>query len=145
MTGDRTTVVFLCSGNICRSPYAEAAARATLDPSRFDVASAGTIATPDLSATDTMQEVAAERGLDVSGHRARRLHDIDQPDWIIGMEQHHLVSARAAFPDLPASRIRLLDHPRAVPDPYGQGRAVYEAAATQIDESMSALADILDG
>ena len=90
-----------------------------------------------------MQDVARDKGLDLRDHRARHIRDIDQPDWVIGMEQHHLISARAAFPDLPANRIQLLDHPVAVPDPYGEGREVYEASAAQIDAAMEGLASRL--
>lgn len=141
----RTTVLFICSGNICRSPYAEARARSLLAPERFDVASAGSIAMPGIEATDLMQDVATERGLDLADHRARRLADVPQPDWAIGMELHHLVSARSAFPGLPADRIRLIDHPSAVPDPYGRGRDVYESTADQIDAALGRLVPVLDG
>jgi protein-tyrosine phosphatase len=141
---DRTTVLFVCSGNICRSPYAEARARSALDLDRFSVASAGTIATPGLAATDLMQEVGRERGLDLAGHRARRLSDVPQPDWVIGMELHHLVSARSAFPDLPADRIRLLDHPNAVADPYGRSREVYESTADHIDTALERFTVVLE-
>lgn len=143
MTPGRTSVLFVCSGNICRSPYAEVVARSLLGADRFDVASAGAIATPGLAATDTMQEIARERGLDLSGHEARPLDGVPRPDWVIGMEQHHLAAARATFPDMDPPRIRLLDHPRAVPDPYGRGRPMYERAAAQIDVAVEALCSVL--
>ena len=144
MIGDRTTVLFVCSGNICRSPYAEVAARRILDPARFDVSSAGTIATPGLMATETMREVGAERGLDLADHRARHLTEVPAPDWVFGMETHHLVSSRSAFPDLPACRIQLLDAPRNVPDPYGRDRIAYETSADQIDAALERLVPVLD-
>lgn len=143
MTGDRATVLFVCSGNICRSPYAEVVAASMLDADRFAVASAGTIAMTGLEATDTMQDIAADKGLDLSEHRSRLLDDVPEPDWVIGMEQHHLVAARSAFPGLDPARIRLLDHPRAVPDPYGRGRAVYESATSQIDAAVEHLVTVL--
>ena len=143
MTGDRTTVLFVCSGNICRSPYAEAAAAARLDPTRYSVASAGTVAWHGTEATATMQAVAADRGLDLTGHRARRLSDVSQPDWVFGMELEHLMAARRDFPDLPPNRIRLLDHPHTVPDPYGRDRAVYETAANQIDRALDGIETLL--
>lgn len=143
MSGDRTTVLFVCSGNICRSPYAAAAATARLDPERFTVASAGTVAWYGSEATDTMKAVATDRGLDLTSHRARRLGDVAQPDWVIGMELEHLMAARRAFPDLAPNRIRLLDHPHAVPDPYGRDRGVYESTADQIDRALEGFAATL--
>lgn len=144
MTTGRATVLFVCSGNICRSPYAEAAARRSLDRHRFTVVSAGTMATPGLPATETMQAVGSERGLDLAEHRARPISEVPRPDWVLGMELHHLVSARSTFPDLPADRILLLDAPRSVPDPYGRDRSSYEASADQIDAALERLVPVLD-
>ena len=132
-------ILFVCSGNLCRSPYAEAVARATFDGDRYTFSSAGTIAMTGKPCTTTMQEVAEARGFDVSSHGARALDDVPAPDLVFGMEQEHVIAASRAFPDLPAGSIRLLDHPRAIPDPYGHDRATYEAASTQIETALKAL------
>ena len=130
MTDARTSVLFVCSGNICRSPFAAAAA-ADAYPN-IEASSAGTYAVIDGHATHHMQRIATEHGLDLSGHRARQLEDVPQPDLVFGMEQEHLIAARRAFPQLAPGSIRLLDHPLAVADPYGRGIEVYERVADQI-------------
>jgi protein-tyrosine-phosphatase len=131
------TILFVCSGNICRSPFAEVAARAAIVDEGLVFASAGTMAIDGDHATLPMQEVAAERGLDLSEHRARLLDEVDEPDVVFGMEVEHLVAARRVFPGLPRSAIQLLDHPRAVDDPYGRPPDVYRRVADQIQDALT--------
>ena len=127
----------VCSGNICRSPLAEVAA-AERFAGRDDVvvASAGSVAIAGQPATLLMRDVAVEHGLDLTHHQATPMRAAQTPDLVFGMEQEHLLAARREFPSLPAKRIRLLDHPRAVPDPYGYGLEVYRAAARQIIDAV---------
>ncbi len=67
-------VLFVCTANICRSAYAEVAARHLLgDHSGVEVASAGTRAVAGLPMDAEMAAVLAERGIDGSGHRSSRL------------------------------------------------------------------------
>jgi len=131
-------VLFVCSGNICRSPFAEALARSRFGDG-FAFSSAGTIAIAGNRATGSMVEVAAERGLDLVPHRARPLGEVPTPDLVFGMEQEHVVAAARAFPDLGRGTIRLLDHPRAVSDPYGFDLAVYRATADHIESAIESL------
>lgn len=137
MSGDHPSVLFVCTGNICRSPFAEAAARHAYP--HIIASSAGTYAVVDSRATHHMQQVASDHGLDLSGHRARQIDSVPQPDLVFGMEQQHLIEARKAFPNLAPGRIRLLAHPLAVPDPYGRGIDVYRSTASQIVEAVTML------
>lgn len=132
-------VLFVCTGNICRSAFAEEAARSLFDDSVFEFSSAGTHAIPGAPATDTMVEAAAELDVDVTSHSATRLRDCDQPDLVFGMEQHHLVAARNQFPYLDVSRIRLLDHPSAISDPYGSDLDTYRGTTTHILRTLRAM------
>jgi protein-tyrosine-phosphatase len=134
-----THVLFVCTGNICRSAFAEEAARSLFDKSEFEFSSAGTHAISGARAADTMVKAAAELDVDVSSHSATPLHDCAQPDLVFGMEQHHLVAARRQFPDLDISRIRLLDHPSAISDPYGSDLDTYRGTTSHI---LSTLRDI---
>ena len=133
-----TRVLFVCTGNICRSAFAEEAARSLFDDSKFVFSSAGTHAISGAPATDTMVEAAAEIDVDVSSHSATPLRDCDQPDFVFGMEQHHLVAARGQFPDLDVSRIRLLDHPSAIGDPYGFDLDTYRGTTSHIFTTLRA-------
>jgi protein-tyrosine-phosphatase len=131
-------VLFLCTGNICRSPLAQVIAQDRFgEAMRF--ASAGTHAVEGTEATENSRILAAERGLDLSSHRATLLANCSQPDVIIGMEQHHLVAARRTFRDLDASRIRLLAHPVGIADPYLHDMDVYRTAAEHIDRGLDDL------
>lgn len=70
-----SSVLFLCHGNICRSPYAEAAFRARAPTSlcRLHLASAG-FAGPGRPSPPEALAVAANRGIDLRGHRSELLH-----------------------------------------------------------------------
>ena len=78
-----TSILVVCSGNICRSPVAEGLLRRGVQR-RFgsdapEVSSAGTIGLEGSSATPESVQAAAERGVDISSHVARRLTDADDP------------------------------------------------------------------
>jgi protein-tyrosine-phosphatase len=90
-------------------------------------------------ATSTMQRAAAELGIDLSNHRSTALRDCDQPDLIFGMEQQHLVAASRRFPDLAATQIKLLDHPRAIEDPYGLELDAYRKTVATIMRALESI------
>jgi protein-tyrosine-phosphatase len=102
------------------------------DAESFTFSSAGTHTIPRAGATRNMKAVAREHDLDLSSHTATRLSDCTRPDIVLGMEQHHLVAASEQFPDLDVSKIRLLDHPNAIVDPYGLDIGNYRVTADHI-------------
>jgi len=128
----RSAVLFVCTGNICRSAFAEVAARSILGTESHVFASAGTHAITGNSATGSMQTVASENGFDLTGHAATHLEDAAQPDVVYGMAQHHLIAARRRFPDLADSQIQLLGNPLEVADPYGESLDRYRLVADQL-------------
>ncbi len=132
-------VLFVCTGNICRSPLAEAMASTRFDAGHYVFSSAGTRAISGAAPTEEAQIVAAERGLDIAGHEATPLDQCELPDAVIGMEQHHLIAAVERFPRLDVGRIRLLDHPVAIADPLGNGLDAYRAVATRIDRALATI------
>lgn len=88
-------VLFVCSGNTCRSPLAAAAFRRLLDESGrtdIEVASAGTGAYEGSPASEGAYLVAIEAGLDLSAHRARLLDRdmVAEADLILTMSKGHL-------------------------------------------------------
>lgn len=93
----------------------------------------------DEPATPAMQRAAAELGIDLSSHRSTPLKDCDQPDVVFGMEQQHLVAASRRFPDLAPTQIRLLDHPRAIEDPYGLDLASYRETVGRITKALETI------
>src|SRR5690554_2977830 len=107
-------LLVVCLGNICRSPMAEGALRAHLDGAGLEhvrVDSAGTGDwhvgnPPDSRAIAT----AARHGVDISGQRARQLHQDDYRrfDWVLCADLQNLSDVRARQPEGASARIDLL-------------------------------------
>lgn len=139
-------ILFVCTGNICRSPTGEAVLRRMTDAAGLGdavtVESCGTHAyhigqPPDARA----QEAGERRGYDFSGQRARQIcaEDFDRFDLILAMDGGHLDRLRRAAPAGRSDRIRrFLDFApgagrRDVPDPYYGGADDYELALDLIE------------
>lgn len=128
----------MCTGNICRSPFAEFLAASLTDGGRLRFASAGTATRRGLAATETMTVVAAEFGVDLREHRSRPLSDAEEPDLVLCMEDHHRHAVADRFPDLDESAIRLLGK-APIADPFGSDITTYRACARQIADALSTL------
>lgn len=134
-------VLFVCTGNICRSPTAEGVFRALVKKagleSRVEVDSAGTRGyhvgdPPDERAV----AVARSRGYDLSQLRARRVTDADFDDFdlILALDRGHLRRLRAMRPEGSRAEARLfLSDGRDVPDPYYGDRADFNHALDLIE------------
>jgi protein-tyrosine-phosphatase len=97
-------VLFVCTGNLCRSPMAEASLRHELEARAcdgIDVASAGTWAAAGEPATDEAILVCEARGIDLSAHRSRPLEreDIDDADVVLGMTSVHIQEVASLVPE----------------------------------------------
>jgi protein-tyrosine phosphatase len=135
----------VCTGNVCRSPVAEAVRRARLRAEGVDatVESAGVAALVGAPAQPLAQALMRERGLDLSGHRARQLTPalIRAFELVLVMEAAQRAEVEAM---LPAARGRVHRLGRwggfDVPDPYGGDRSEYAAALALIDRGVDDLA-----
>ncbi|HRK30738.1 MAG TPA: Sua5/YciO/YrdC/YwlC family protein [Tepidisphaeraceae bacterium] len=137
----RTTVLFVCSGNTCRSPMAEAIARKVIadrlkvpqdeiESSGYSVLSAGASAFPGGRATPEAVDAVRKLGGDLSKHRSKPLMPelINQADLILTMSNAHRQAVLAINPAA-ASKVSTLDPNSDIEDPIGGDRSLYEELA----------------
>ena len=132
------SVLVLCTGNICRSPYAEAVLKHRA-PGIF-VDSAGLSAMVDYEADATGQAVAKGRGIDMSEHKAKQVTRslIGQSDLILVMDDEHLSRLHRKYPDSRGKSFKLgkLKGDKNIVDPYLKSQSFFELVFNEIDEAV---------
>ena len=130
-------ILFVCTGNTCRSPMASALARAA----GVDAQSAGMHAFPGAPASPQAIRAARLYGADLTDHRARMLDETMLRDaeavWV--MTEAHEALLNMMFPQY-ARKVNVLWPP--IPDPFGGDDRTYERCAKSLMEAMQR-ADIL--
>lgn len=134
-------VMFICTGNMTRSPLAEGILRRKLAEAGItcvEVTSAGTGATDGLDRDRMMLEVAAEAGYEISG-KTRRADSMSAigSDLILCMEPHHVSYMKGIIPHSYHHRIHLL-----MKWALGSSEVVYDPTCRPKDFYMSVLADL---
>lgn len=150
-------ILFVCLGNICRSPAAEgimrditkklpADRRPELDSAGFYGGHAGDL--PDRR----MRSAAFARGLHLDHHsRVIRTSDFDKFDLIIGMDDHNISDLHDAAPS-PEAELKIarmsdyaVHYPEAdsIPDPYWEGAAGFEIVLNLLEDACAELATLL--
>ena len=140
-------IVFVCWGNICRSPMGERVARRWFDGAglgHVDITSAGVSSEEHGNPIDRRaQRVLAANGYTTGGHRAHRItpQEIEDADLVLGFEELHLARMRRLAPT--ASHLCLVTDfdPHAVPgsgidDPWYGGPEGFEATLGAIESAM---------
>lgn len=141
-------IVFVCHGNVCRSPYAEVAARHR--GLAAAVLSRGFIG-PDRSPPDAALRVAKARGIDLSAHRSQLLDatEFEPGDLIFVMNERQRRATVFAANGLPVTVLVLGDLDplpitrREIPDPWGRPDEDFHASYARIDRILDALAATL--
>jgi protein-tyrosine phosphatase len=135
-------VVFVCTANRCRSPMAEAFARARHSAPGVRFASAGTWGVAGEPATSDTVTGMAEVGIDLTRHRSSPLSLLgdDPPDLVYAMTPQHADQIVTRFPEL-VEQVRLLRHDgRPIKDPYGRDLPSYRASRDEIAAAVAARA-----
>ncbi|MGW8223423.1 MAG: low molecular weight protein arginine phosphatase [Syntrophobacteria bacterium] len=143
-------ILFVCAGNICRSPMAEWQLKALLRENPIpgmQVGSAGLIALPDNAASFNAVRVARENSISLEEHRARLINTelIDNADLVLVMESHQGHELIANHPQA-SEKIFLLRHfarygsrERGISDPYGRNLEAYRFCFEDIKECVESL------
>lgn len=143
-----TRVLFVCSGNTCRSPMAELYFNDLCRRAgRGDItsASAGVCAIPGVPIAAAAREALADLGIAAGDFRSRRLDGalLAESDLVVVMAASHRAAVAAAFPECRAPIRMLLEFAgsgASVPDPYGESADVYRRILTLMRPALSGLA-----
>jgi len=145
--GQIERLVFVCQGNICRSAYAEARARAMgIEALSFGLGTQGGGESPSL-----MLRLAAEAGLNLAAHRSRppaTAEGLGGSDLVLAMEPALLEPLRATLPaGVPVTLLGLWSRRRRphIEDPYGLSPDYFRTCIGLIDDAVAAVAGRLGG
>ena len=154
----KTNILFVCLGNICRSPAADGIRHHIVEErglgGRIGIDSAGTYAGHTGELPDArMRRAAARRGYDL-GHRARQIReeDFDRFDMIVVMDDmnyenvHRLAPSRRAAEKIFRMREFFRRHPRwdHVPDPYYEGAEGFELVLDMLEDGCGGILEYLE-
>lgn len=160
-------VVFVCTGNTCRSPMAAAIANAMAAERGLEItfSSAGTWAATGEPASAEAVAVLRERGIDLRGHVSRRLDAriIEEADLVLTMTTSHTLAVLSSMPKARGKVFTLKEYIRLlneagkqggmkitlgqddIADPLGRPAAVYRDVADELAKAIAALLDHLAG
>lgn len=145
--GPIRTVMVICYGNICRSPFA--GAELAVRCPGLEIRSAGLEARDGKPPEPPALRVAREMGLDLVAHAAHRLdaEDIEWADLIIAMQGRHVACIQQRWPGGEAG-VRLLGDflpgpPHAIEDPWGREDDVFRSVFDRIVRANERLAELL--
>jgi protein-tyrosine phosphatase len=145
---DKINILFVCMGNLCRSPTAEAVFRHYVAEARltssFSIDSAGTHVSHNGDPADARaQRFASQRGFDLSKLRTRQLmrEDFARFDYLLGMDDSNLAAMTRASPAEHTGKLSLLTNystsgvATGIPDPYYGGGQGFERVLDMVEDA----------
>lgn len=144
-----TTILFICTGNTCRSPLARVLAEEALSGAGltgWPIRSAGLSAFPGMPASEEARAVAREAGLDLSSHSASPLSEelLAEAGLVLVMTEGHkraLTAAAPAYADKIHTLKEFVGREGDVSDPFGRGAAYYRKTADELHELICLLVE----
>lgn len=138
-------IIFICTGNTCRSPMAEGLFRAHggEDKTGLTAASAGLFTQDGMPASQNAVAAVAELGADITAHRSRMLTPDMARDarYLVCMTGAHYDRLCELFPDCADKVFTLL--PEDISDPFGGDLETYRRAAAEIDKGVRSIIERL--
>lgn len=137
----RKNILFVCTGNTCRSPMAEGLFRKlSAGHPEWRSGSAGTAAWTGQEASPETLHVLESNGIDLSCHESRPVTNalMEQATHVYAMTESHLAALLANFPEH-ADKIRLVTcytDNRNIADPIGCGQSAYNSVARQLTDAL---------
>ena len=137
-------LIFVCTGNTCRSPMAEGLLRHLLGPDcGWEISSAGVCAGNGFPASPNAVAALQEKGIDISDHRSRHLSPamIEDADLLVTMTRNHRDAILSIVPES-AGKVFLLKSfgiaqcPTDIYDPVGEALNIYRRVRDEIDAAL---------
>ena len=148
-------IMFICTGNICRSAMAEGMMKKLIKENNIDaeVYSCGIYAETGNDPTYNAQEAASEYGADISNHRATNIRNskIEEMDIILCATISHKQSVLYLHPELEGKVFTMKEYAKLdkngqdmdIKDPWGYDEFVYRKCASEIEECLEKIVEII--